>query len=202
VAQSPVSKKRTFTELARRAQIVDAAIDTIAELGYANASFGRIAKRAELSSTGMISYYFEGKNELEGEVIAAVLRQAGEFVGPRLEAAPTHRERLRAYIEANLEFVATYPTHTRALAEIVTGSRYRAPGVGQVVDAFEQLAEQLRAGQRAGEFRQFDARVMAIAIRGAIDATVGQFACDPSIDVVADARELAQTFDCCTRASA
>jgi AcrR family transcriptional regulator len=202
MTQTPVRKKRTFTELARRAQIVDAAIDTIAELGYANASFGRIAKRAELSSTGMISYYFEGKDELEGEVIATVLHNASEFVGPRLEAAPTHRERLRAYIETNLEFVAAYPTHTRALVEIVTGSRYRAPGVGQFLDAFGQLAEQLHAGQRAGEFRQFDARVMAIAIRGAIDATIGQFARDPSTDIAADARELAQTFDRCTRAPA
>jgi AcrR family transcriptional regulator len=174
----------------------------LAELGYANASFGRIAERAKLSSTGMISYYFEGKDELEGEVIATILRHAGEFIGPRLAAASTHRERLRVYIETNLDFVAAYPTHTRALVEIVTGSRYQAPGVGQFVDAFEQLAEQLRAGQRAGEFRQFDARVMAIAIRGAIDATVGQFARHPNTDIAADARELAQTFDRSTRAHA
>jgi AcrR family transcriptional regulator len=200
ISQSATEKKRTFTELARRAQIVDAAIEAIAELGYAKASFGRIAERAGLSSTGLISYYFDGKNELDGEVIAAVMRQAGEFVGPRLEAAPTHRDGLRAYIESNLEFVAAYPAHTRALAEIVTGSRYRAPGVGQFVDAFEHLADQLRAGQDAGEFGRFDPRVMAIAIRGAIDAIVGQFARDPGIDVAADARELGKTFDRCTRA--
>jgi AcrR family transcriptional regulator len=200
--QPAEGRKRTFTELARRAQIVDAAIDTIAELGYSNASFGRIAERAGLSSTGMISYYFDGKNELDGEVIAAALRQAGEYIEPRIEAAPTHRDMLRAYIETNLEFVAAYPTLTRALAEVVTGSRYRAPGVGHFLDAFEQLAEQLRAGQAAGEFRQFDARVMAVAIRGAIDATVGQFGRDPSIDIGVDARELAESFDRCTRASA
>ena len=34
---------RTFTETARRAQIVKAAIDTIAELGYGQASLARIA---------------------------------------------------------------------------------------------------------------------------------------------------------------
>jgi AcrR family transcriptional regulator len=177
-------------------------VETIADVGYANASFGRIAKRAGLSSTGMISYYFDGKDELDGEVIAAVLLRAGEFVGPRLAAAQTHRGKLCAYIESNLEFVAAYPMHTRALVQVVTGSGYRAPGVGQFVDAFEHLAEQLRAGQCAGAFRQFDARVMAMAIRGAIDATVGQFARDGTSDIAANASELAQIFDRCTRADA
>ncbi len=192
-------KRRTFTEIARRAQIVAATIETIAEIGYGNASFGRIAKRAELSSTGMISYYFDSKDELDGEVIATVLRTASEFVGPRIAAAQTHRDRLGAYIRSNLEFVAAYPAHTLALVQIVTASGYRAPGVDQFVDAFEQVAEQLRAGQDAGEFGNFDARVLATAIRGAIDATVGQFTRDPGIDLEAAGRELAEIFDRGTR---
>ena len=173
MAQASTPKRRTFTEVARRAQILDAAIETIAELGYANASFGRIAQRAELSSTGMISYYFDGKDELDGEVIATVLATASAFVGPRIAAAQGHRERLGVYIRANLDFVAEYPAHTLALVQVVTASNYRALGLGQFVDAFEQVADQLRAGQRAGELGAFDADVMAIAIRGAIDAMVG-----------------------------
>ena len=35
----PKGGSRTFIETARRAQIVQAAIDTIADLGYANASY-------------------------------------------------------------------------------------------------------------------------------------------------------------------
>jgi AcrR family transcriptional regulator len=199
MTQDTPVKKRTFTEIARRAQIVDAAIETVAELGYANASFGRIAERAQLSSTGMISYYFEGKDELDGEVVAAVLRTAGEFVGPRLAAARDHRERLTAYIRSNLDFVAAYPAHTLALAQIVTGSRHRAPGVGQFVNAFRQLGDQLVAGQQAGAFGAFDPQVMAMAIRGAIDATVGQFTLDRSTDLEAAGRELAAAFDRSTR---
>jgi AcrR family transcriptional regulator len=199
VAQVDDSRKRTFTEVARRAQIVEAAITTIADSGYASASFGRIAKRAGLSSTGMISYYFDGKDELDGEVIAAVLRTAGEFVGPRLAAAQTRREWLSAYIRSNLEFVAAYPEQTLALAQIMTASRPRAAGAEQFIDAFVSLADQLRAGQRAGQFGTFDARVMAIAIRGAIDATVGQYTRDRSIDLEAYAKELADAFDRSTR---
>jgi hypothetical protein len=40
--------ERSFTAQARRAQIVRAAIETIAELGYGQASFARIAERAGL----------------------------------------------------------------------------------------------------------------------------------------------------------
>ena len=42
------ASERTFIETARRAQIVASAIDTIAEAGYAQASFARIAERGLL----------------------------------------------------------------------------------------------------------------------------------------------------------
>ena len=99
-----------------------------------------------------------------------MLSTAGAFVGPRIAAAHGHRERLGAYIRANLDFVAEYPAHTLALVQVVTAGNYRAPGVAQFVDAFEQVADQLRDGQRAGELGAFDADVMAIAIRGAMTA--------------------------------
>ena len=77
----------TFTEQARRAQIVSAAITTIAEVGYRNASFAQIAKRAGLSSTGLISYHFASKDELIGEVVVTVLVDLGAFMTDRMQAA-------------------------------------------------------------------------------------------------------------------
>jgi TetR/AcrR family transcriptional regulator, fatty acid metabolism regulator protein len=40
---------RSFVSNARRAQIVEAAIETVAEVGYANASLARIAVRPGIS---------------------------------------------------------------------------------------------------------------------------------------------------------
>ncbi|MEP7024912.1 MAG: TetR family transcriptional regulator, partial [Actinomycetota bacterium] len=49
---------RSVTAMARRSQIVTATIDVIAEVGFGQASFARIAERAGLSSTRLISYHF------------------------------------------------------------------------------------------------------------------------------------------------
>jgi TetR/AcrR family fatty acid metabolism transcriptional regulator len=50
-------------ETARRAQIMAAAIDTIAEAGFAGASFAPIAGKLGISR-GLISYHFAGKDAM------------------------------------------------------------------------------------------------------------------------------------------
>ena len=67
--------ERTFIETARRAQIVAAAIDTIAEEGYPGASFARIAERLGISR-GLISYHFAGKDDLIKQVIHEAAEEA------------------------------------------------------------------------------------------------------------------------------
>ncbi|MEU5021690.1 TetR family transcriptional regulator [Streptomyces angustmyceticus] len=197
---------RTFTEEARRAQIVRAAIDTVAEHGYPHTSFSKIAQQAGLSSTGMISYYFAGKAELFDEVVATVLRAAEEFVGPRLQREQTYRAKLRVYIESNLAFMAEYPGHTLALAEIVLGTRDRdnvpVGAVNQATASLDVLVDCLDKGLAAGEFADLEPRVMAVAIRGAIDNTLRHHMLTPDVDLEAYGRQLADIFDRATRATA
>jgi TetR/AcrR family fatty acid metabolism transcriptional regulator len=78
-------EERSFIERARRGQIVQCAIDAIAELGYANASLAEIARRAGVSK-GVISYHFEGRRELVEEVVKSVLAKATEVMRPRIIA--------------------------------------------------------------------------------------------------------------------
>src|ERR1700754_594774 len=113
----------TVTAGARRAQIITAAIDTIAELGYGNASFARIAKRAGISSTRLISYHFDDKAELVRAVVGAVLAEAADYMGKRLRAGGTRPELLATYIESSLEFIAEHPTAIRAVNEIAANAR-------------------------------------------------------------------------------
>ncbi len=49
----------TFLQSARRAQLVDAAIDALADLGAEQASLVQIAERAGVSR-GVVNYHFPG----------------------------------------------------------------------------------------------------------------------------------------------
>ncbi|MFE6684864.1 TetR/AcrR family transcriptional regulator [Streptomyces sp. NPDC057743] len=195
--------KPSFTETGRRAQIVAAAIEVIAEVGYHGASFAKIARRAGLSSTGMISYHFDGRDDLMREVVTEVMRLGEAYIRPRIEAHEAYADRLRASIEGNLDLLAEYPHHLAAMVEVLTHLRGDDPGVVAFLDHAESLlalqVEQLRKAQRAGEFRDFDPWVMIRAIRAAIDDVVRRATRDPELDVRAAGRELADLFDRATR---
>ncbi|MBM9507840.1 TetR/AcrR family transcriptional regulator [Actinacidiphila acididurans] len=195
--------RASFTETGRRAQIVAAAIDVIAEVGYHRASFAKIAERAGLSSTGMISYHFDGRDDLMREVVAEVMRLADGYVRPRIEAHENYTARLRAFIEGNLDLCAAFPNHLAAITEVLTNLRGGDPTMVAFVDMNEAIlatqVEQIRKAQRAGEFGDFDPWVMVRAIRAAIDDVVRRATHEPDLDVRAAGRELADLFDRATR---
>jgi AcrR family transcriptional regulator len=192
--QAAAGPKRTFIETARRAQIVAAAIETIAEVGYARASFAQIAKRAGLSSTGLISYHFSGKDELIGEVAQTVIGSIAQFMSETMRGASGPRAALRLYIEGNCAFIAGHRTEMKALLEIFMngGFTYGASEEREVLSPLEQI---LRAGQDAGEFRGFDVKVMATLIQRAVDGLPFLLANEPDLDIAAYAREVAVAFD-------
>jgi AcrR family transcriptional regulator len=190
----------TFTEIRRRAQIVDAAIVTIAEVGFRNASFAQIAKRAGLSSTGLISYHFRSRDELIQQVVEQVVTSIGAHMGRRLATVTSPAAALRTYIEGNVEFIGTHREQMKALLEIfLNGGFDYGPETDQtVISPIEQI---LRDGQSAGEFRSFDPKVMATLVQRAVDGLPFLLAAQPQLDVQAYGSEVATTFDLATRAS-
>lgn len=190
--------RRSFTETARRAQIVEAAIETIAEVGYARASFAQIAKRAGLSSTGLISYHFASKDDLIEQVVTTVYSAMGQFMARRMAHPSNAAEALRLYIQANAEFIGTHRTQMKAFLDIFLhgGLHYDETTELTVVSPVEDL---LRQGQDSGEFRQFDTRVMAVVIQRAVDGLPFLLATYPDVDVDAYAREVCTSFDLATR---
>jgi AcrR family transcriptional regulator len=193
---SPGEQDRTFTENARRTQIVRAAIETIGELGYHATSFAHIAKRAGLSSTGMISYHFRGKDDLMQAVMLAVTGAASAYMAPRVEAAAgDHRAMLHAYIESNLDFVRDHPAEVKALLALMRASLTVGGGGDWLGATINLIAEHFAEGQRAGIFGEFDPLAMAITLRQAIDGIHWLLAVHPDSDIAAFARELVTTFD-------
>jgi TetR/AcrR family transcriptional regulator, fatty acid metabolism regulator protein len=193
---------RTFIETARRAQIMAAAIDTIAELGYGQASLARIAQTAG-TSKGVIVYHFGSKDELIKQLVAELSAKGRAYLGPRLESESTGAGMLRTYIEANLAFVRENRNHVVAVVEIALNAR-GADG-GSLYDfsireaGTEALRQLLAHFQGTGEFRSdFDPAVMAMAIRATLDTVPARLARDPDLDLDHYARELAAMFHIAT----
>jgi len=193
--------ERTFIETARRAQIVAAAIDTIAAVGYPQASFARIAERVGISR-GLISYHFAGKDDLIRQVVHDVVEQGVAYMRPRIIAESTGPAMLRAYIASNLAFMREHRKDMIAILEITRSADGRRifqddPHVTDAVRALEHL---LSGFQTAGQFRpDFDPHAIAIAIRAAIDTVPSRLAVDPEFDIDNYASEIATIFDLATR---
>ena len=194
-------RPRSFIEQTRRAQIVDAAISTIAEVGYAKASYARIAERAHPSSTGLISYHFTNRAELIAEVVDRVFGLISGYVGERMAHQSDPPTALRTYVEANVSFVAEHRAAMAALTEIFLhgGVQY---GPAEEHEATSPLEQILRAGQASGVFRAFDPTIMAALVQRSVDGFPLLLASRPDLDPGAYAAEVTTAFDLATRASA
>jgi AcrR family transcriptional regulator len=194
-------KRPSFIEAARRAQLIECAIETIATLGYAQASLAQIARRANISKS-VITYYFASKEELLEQVVTEIYTAAVQAVTPQIAAQPTAALRLQAYIRSAVDYIGTHRMQMVALLEIALNFRtadgkLRYSGTEEwILTALEAL---LRQGQEEGEFRAFDLPVMAVTIRRAIDAVAPLFAANPNLDVESYAQELVTLFDRATR---
>jgi AcrR family transcriptional regulator len=192
VQPKPGAGDLTFTEAARRKQIVAAAIETIAELGYAKASFVQIAKRAGLSSPGLISYHFANKDDLIGQVVAEIYGAGGAVITTHNEGAVSAWQALRGYLEGSVAFYDSHRMYMRALVHILQGhpeALGRWVGANNVaeLDAVEEL---LVRGQRAGEFREFDTRTVALIIRQMLSGALQHLLTQPDVDLTAYTHEL------------
>ena len=198
------TERRTFIENARRQQIVGAAIDTIAEIGYGQASLARIAARIGISK-GVISYHFASKDDLIKQVVIDVVEAGRAYILPRVFAERTGPAMLRAYIESNLAFMREHRNYMVAVVEILRNGAFTTDGGrrvdGQEIDvAAHLLQEQLARLQAAGELgREFDPSAMAVAIRATIDVVPHRLVLDPDFDIDKYAREIVNIFDRATR---
>ncbi|HEU4324618.1 MAG TPA: TetR/AcrR family transcriptional regulator [Roseiflexaceae bacterium] len=170
--------KRSFIEQARRSQIVAAAIETLADVGYGKASLAQIAKRAQISPS-LIPYHFTDKDALIYQTLSDIADAWHAYVQAQVAPEETAGAQLRSYIEASLAYMGTRPSHYAALIEIVFNARTPDGVLLYRIDDEEDpnrvlLKTVLAHGQETGEFRAFDVHLMALAIEGAISQFFGE----------------------------
>ncbi|HYH11185.1 MAG TPA: TetR/AcrR family transcriptional regulator [Thermomicrobiales bacterium] len=191
-------RRPSLTEQVRRAQIIAAAIDSIAELGYPKASFAQIAKRAGLSSTGLISYHFKARKNLDWAIVEEIYGRLSSHMGSAMDGIDDPRAALVAYIEGLIGFMKVDPHALQAMMSIVLhgGFEYDA---SDERESTAGIADILRWGQAEGMFRDFDVRVMATTIQRALDGIPLAQAANPDINLDTWSRELVELFRLATQ---
>ncbi|HJP79668.1 MAG TPA: TetR family transcriptional regulator [Pseudonocardiaceae bacterium] len=192
----------SFIEQARRTQIVDCAVETLAEIGYGNTSLAAIAKRAGISK-GVISYHFAGKDELMQQVLTESMALAAAEMVPRIEAGEGPIGRMRGHIEGNIAFIKAHPKHLVAMVEILNNAKddtgAHLVDVSEFANLVGMVAHAFAAAQESGQLREFDPLVMAQTLRSAIDGMVAQYLTNPSLDLDAYGAELVTIFELATQ---
>ncbi|WP_232667243.1 TetR/AcrR family transcriptional regulator [Pseudonocardia sp. TRM90224] len=190
-------RPRSFIEEARRAQIIEAAVEVIADVGFAGASLALIAKHAGISK-GVISYHFAGKDELMEKTVEHVYGDIGTSVLAGMEGAETGTALVRAHITGVAAYMRGHRTQLMALGEIFRNLRKPDGmprfGVEANEPVFMSIEDIYRFGQRTGEFRDFDPRVMAVSHSAAVDGMFAYWSARPEHDLEAHAAQLAEAF--------
>lgn len=202
----------TFTEQARREQIVAAAVEIIATNGFGQASVAKIAEHIGIAKS-VVLYHFKTKSDIIEAAVAMVFTQAAVVIVPAVAAEDSAAGKLAAYIRANAAFIGGNRTAAIAMLEIVTSYRsddglrldqvaaksvrqHQPTGDLALLDPLAIFTE----GVRSGEFRALSARFMKNALRAALDGAVWEIARDPGYDVFGYGEELVTMFDLATKA--
>ena len=86
---------------ARRQQIIDAAILTLAEMALVDFTFNAVATRAGISA-GLAVHYFGDKDALLEAAFRSVARKLNSYAAARLRLAKGPRARVEALVYAHL----------------------------------------------------------------------------------------------------
>jgi AcrR family transcriptional regulator len=202
-----VRSKPTFTEQARQRQIVDCAIEVIAERGFANASISRIAERVGVSKS-VVLYHFATKDELVAAIVTSVFAGGAQIMASAIKAEKSAAGKLAAYIRANCAYIDAHRTASVAMFEIMTGYR-SSEGLRLDQLAARSVAAEPPQGDMAlldpihifeegvasGEFDEVSPLFMKNALRAAIDGAVSELSRDIGYDVVGYGEQLVTIFD-------
>lgn len=194
------ARRQSKAAVARRRQIIDAAVVTLAELGYQRASFVEITRRAGLSSTRLISYHFDGRDELMAQVASQIIGELGAAVESRVRGADSPADAVRAYIEANLTYMDAHRAEMAALTALLFAGALRISSE-QGSTGVEFLKMIIVAGRRTGQLRDVDPAVAATIVQRAVEGVPLLLRDRPDADLICHARELVEFFDAALRPS-
>lgn len=176
-------------------------LDAIVERGFPGASVAEVAQRAGVSK-GVVTYHFAAKDDLIFAAVARIFDSIKQALETRLGG--TSPETFVAdYINAWVDYYGTETRYVVAIREIWGNFRDQGGqqhfGPDAVAGELGVVQQVLEYGQAEGILGKFDARVMAVSIKAALDALLSQVAIDAELDLEAYGVELVSLFERATR---
>lgn len=143
-----------------RAAILKAAVREFAREGVAGARTEAIARTAGVNKA-LLYYYFKDKEALYAAVLDQVFTGVRAAIHGALSQHLPPRERLKAYLCAHFDYIASHPLYPRIVqAEFLRAgrepSRLQQVAKNYFRPIFAELAELLTEGAQGGDFRRVD----------------------------------------------
>jgi len=176
----------------RRAQIMQAAKEAFAALGYHNASINEIIRRAGIAR-GTFYLYFTGKQQ----VFDSILKEAVQQLRSRIRRIDIEQgaEPPQVQLRASLVRVVKYILGDPHFARLVVVNRVATdPEISDRAEEFfrevhEMIEHSLQHGIEMGMVRQCDTNLVAAALLGAVMGIVQHLverAEPPEVDAIVD----------------
>jgi AcrR family transcriptional regulator len=186
----------------KRQQLLDAAKEVFVRHGFASTRVADIAERAGVAK-GTVYEYFRSKEELFFALFESTNRLIRERADDLVERYPSPRERLAALFLLSgtilIEQRELYPMMNLDFWVTSRGSAYETEFTSAVEALYRQyrelVADTIREGQRAGEFRSdVDAGGIATVLVSTFDGLGMQCWLDEAIDPVGCSAEFVETL--------
>lgn len=164
---------------------MQATVAVVAAQGYAHASLAAVATQAGVSK-GLVCHYFGGRDTLMEQTARATLVALRTAVVDDLDLAAPVPQIIRSAVHRVARLPKTHATQLAAVGQIVLNLRDPEGTPRLDMDAYEETyagqEELFRRGQREGDLREFDTRVMAVTYQSAVDAMLTYLAKHPEDD--------------------
>ncbi|HYP13445.1 MAG TPA: TetR/AcrR family transcriptional regulator [Bryobacteraceae bacterium] len=152
----------------RRTAILEAARGVFARQGFGQTVVEDIAAQAGIAK-GTLYLYFRSKEDIYMAALLEDARCLNRLIKQRMDAAETWQEKLRAFLDAKLQYLEQHTDFIRIfVAEIRSMMVRGVPFNCEVYEAFRegegQLAQVFAAATARGEIRDIDPELTATTV--------------------------------------
>jgi TetR/AcrR family transcriptional repressor of bet genes len=167
----------------RRAQLIEATIDSIARYGFARTTLADVARRAKVSQ-GIVSFYFRSKQELLLATLRHMVREYEAYSdGAVRRAGPSPAARLDAMVAADFDPAVASRKHVTVWYAFWGETRWRQDFLDLCTRWAGEYQERTRAMVQqvidAGGYAGLDAAAIARGLNAMIDGLWLNILLDP-----------------------